>query len=520
MATNAFFEVLVTTTAALEPGEMIRSKYRVDRVLGEGGMGWVIAAEHVGLGQQVAIKILREELRSNPELVERFSREARAASRLESDHVCRVLDVDALDDGTPFMVLEYLEGSDLSCVLDGGEPLPLAVAAAWTLEACEAVAEAHALGIVHRDIKPANLFIARRPNGKTRVKVLDFGISKMETAVGASVTSTSNVMGSAHYMSPEQMLASRDVDARADIWALGITLYELTTATLPFPGESVTQVAALVMTTVPQPPSALRPELPAGFDEIVMRCLAPEREDRFESVAELAAALAPFAATDAAEGADPAHDPYAGLPQALAARFLSTEVRARSGAPPPYASRPHASGSKPHVSHSQRPKPLAPRAIEDASSTMGALASGSVRAPARTSTAPALLGGVLVVAAIAAAVLFGMRKQPVATGATPSSEPTTVSAAAAPQGARAEVPPAATSAMPEAPAPTAPSSASARARPLPRPRAATPPAAATPAAAAPAAAAPAAAPSVPAKNCNPPFTINPDGTRHAKPECL
>jgi eukaryotic-like serine/threonine-protein kinase len=277
-------------------GRVIKEKYRIDRVLGEGGMGVVVAAHHVALDQRVAIKFLLPEMLTHREIVERFAREARAASKIQSDHVARVTDVDTLEDGTPFMVMEYLEGSDLSSVRREGRPLPVAVAVAYLLQACEAIGEAHRMGIVHRDIKPANLFLARRSGARTRIKVLDFGISKMNVPGGADVgvTRTGFIMGSAEYMSPEQMMSARDVDARCDIWALGVTLYELLTAQAPFQGESVTQLAILVTSHVPPPPSALRGDVPPGLDAVVMRCLEKDRARRYASADELAAALAPF----------------------------------------------------------------------------------------------------------------------------------------------------------------------------------------------------------------------------------
>src|SRR5579863_4845167 len=196
----------------VQPGDVVCGKYRVERVLGQGGMGLVVSAWHLKLEQRVAIKLLLPEWLAYPELVERFLREARAASRIESDHVARVLDVDALPDGAPFMVMEHLEGTDLSAVRAGGTPLPPERAVAYVIEACKAVAEAHRLGIVHRDLKPANLFLARRRDGSTRVKVLDFGISKVTAPPGQAevgMTKTSVIMGSAEYMSPEQMISAR-----------------------------------------------------------------------------------------------------------------------------------------------------------------------------------------------------------------------------------------------------------------------------------------------------------------------
>jgi serine/threonine-protein kinase len=266
-------------------------------------MGIVVAAIHLGLDQRVALKILRPELRRMPEVVERFQREARAASKIEGAHVAKVLDVGALDDGTPFMVMEHLEGSDLSSVRRNGRPVPPALAASYLIEACEAIEEAHGLGIIHRDIKPANLFLARKRSGKMEVKVLDFGISKLggPGEPDSGLTGTAVAMGSAEYMSPEQMLSARDVDLRADIWSLGACLYELCTARGPFVGASLGDTCAKVIHGAPAPPRSVAPQIPPGLEAIILRCLDKDRTKRFGSAAELAAALAPFATRAADE---------------------------------------------------------------------------------------------------------------------------------------------------------------------------------------------------------------------------
>ncbi len=287
----------------LQPGTVLQDKYRVEHVLGEGGMGIVVAAIHLGLDQRVALKILRPELRRMPEVVERFQREARAASKIEGAHVAKVLDVGALDDGTPFMVMEHLEGNDLSAVRRNGRPLPPALVASYLIEACEAIGEAHGLGIIHRDIKPANLFLARKRSGKTEIKVLDFGISKLggPGEPDAGLTGSAVAMGSAEYMSPEQMLSARDVDLRADIWSIGVCLYELCTARGPFSGASLGDTCAQVIHGTPAPPRNFAPQMPPAFEAIILRCLDKDRTKRFASAADLAAALMPFTARPAEE---------------------------------------------------------------------------------------------------------------------------------------------------------------------------------------------------------------------------
>jgi len=281
-------------TTELEPGSLLRGKYRVVRLLGQGGMGRVIEAQHLDLDRRVAVKVLHPELRSNSDLVDRFLREGRAAAKIEGEHVARVLDVDRLDDGTPFLVMEFLEGHDLSAVRRSRSPLPIADAIEYVLQACTAIKEAHERGIIHRDIKPANLFLTHSRLGAPCVKVLDFGISKVSGPLDGSepsLTKTSLVMGSAEFMSPEQMLSTRNVDVRTDIWALGVVLYELLTALPPFVGENMTQVCAMVMSQSPPTPRSLRPEVSEQLECVVLRCLEKDRTARFPTVAALVSAL-------------------------------------------------------------------------------------------------------------------------------------------------------------------------------------------------------------------------------------
>ncbi len=280
----------------VQVGVVLKGKYRIDRELGAGGMGYVLAALHLDLHERVAIKFLLPEIAGNAEVVERFLREARAALRIQGEHVARVMDIDRLDDGTPFIVMEYLEGHDLSRVRQSRTPLPIGHAVDYVVQACAALAEAHRLGIVHRDLKPANLFLTRRRDGSACVKVLDFGISKLGMDGDASVTKTNSVMGTAEYMSPEQMRSSRDVDGRADLWALGVVLYELCTAQVPFPGETITQVCARVFTELPIAPRVCRPDLPEELEAAILRCLEKNRDRRFANVEELVRAIAPFGA--------------------------------------------------------------------------------------------------------------------------------------------------------------------------------------------------------------------------------
>lgn len=280
----------------ISPGTVLADKYRVEKVLGVGGMGMVVAAHHMHLDERVAIKLLLPEMLSNADAVVRFAREARAAIKIKNEHVVRVMDVCTLPTGAPMMVMEYLDGDDLSALIQRHGCLPLPQVAEFVLQACEAIAEAHSLGIVHRDLKPGNLFITHRNDGSPCVKVLDFGISKVTTpGRGFDMTSTQSVMGSPLYMSPEQMSSSKHVDARTDIWAIGIILHEALTGKPPFEGESITQLVASVLTTSPAPAHTLRPDLPPGVDPVILRCLEKDPNQRFRSVRELADALAPFA---------------------------------------------------------------------------------------------------------------------------------------------------------------------------------------------------------------------------------
>ena len=227
------------------PGDVVLGKYRVERVLGVGGMGCVVAAQHTTLDQLVAIKFLLAKAAKNPQNVQRFTREAQAAARIRSDHVAKVSDIGALPDGSPYMVMEYLEGEDLADRLTRGGALGVPQAVHFVLQACEALAEAHRAGIVHRDLKPANLFVTQLPAGGQRIKVLDFGISKIEVEPGKgdNLTKTSTLMGSPLYRSPEQMMSAKDADARADIWALGVILYELVAGSPPFLGATLPEIA-------------------------------------------------------------------------------------------------------------------------------------------------------------------------------------------------------------------------------------------------------------------------------------
>lgn len=292
-------EAMSTRSMPFPPGSVVAGKYRVERLLGEGGMGWVVQAIHLQLDQRVALKFMHaSSANESPEAVARFLREARAAARIQSEHVARVSDVGTLETGAPYLVMEYLEGQDLDSLLRARSSLPVDEALAYALQACEGLAEAHAAGIVHRDLKPANLFLARKSDDSVRVKLLDFGISKLTPTAGRTSdgarTGTQNLMGSPLYMAPEQMRSSKSVDRRADIWSMGVILYEMLSGRSPFSGETLPEICARILADPPPTLLAGTWAIPAELEAVVFRCLEKEPERRFPDVAALARALAAF----------------------------------------------------------------------------------------------------------------------------------------------------------------------------------------------------------------------------------
>ncbi|APR82035.1 Serine/threonine-protein kinase pkn3 [Minicystis rosea] len=276
-------------------GQTIAGKYRVEKILGKGGMGVVLGARHLGLDEPVAIKVLKPAMMEVAGMVTRFLREARLASKIKSEHVARVTDVDTLDDGVPYMVMERLEGIDFSELKRQKGRFEVSEAVGYVLEVCEAIAEAHALGIVHRDLKPGNLFLHERRDGRRVVKVLDFGISKVDAPDEQDTTKTGQLMGSPKYMSPEQMTSMRDVDGRTDLWSLGAILFELVCGRPPFVAETTPHICAKVLNEDPPLPCSLRPDLPDEIEHVLLRCLEKEPDRRFADVASLVAALEPYA---------------------------------------------------------------------------------------------------------------------------------------------------------------------------------------------------------------------------------
>jgi eukaryotic-like serine/threonine-protein kinase len=291
--------------AGIQEGDVLDGKYRVERLLGIGGMGVVVAARHIQLDEKVALKILRPEALGDADAIARFALEARAAVKIKSEHVARVTDVGTLPSGAPYIVMEYLDGGDLDAWIEQRGPLAIEQAAEFILQACVAVADLHALGIVHRDLKPANLFCVQRTDRQLSIKLLDFGVSRFAprggslsgrtTVKGLGFPQASSLIGSPLYMSPEQMKTSGEVDARADIWALGIILFELLTGRVPYSAETMTELAIKIATEPTPSLRGLRPEVPPELDAIIGKCLEKDRRQRYGNVAEFAFALLPFA---------------------------------------------------------------------------------------------------------------------------------------------------------------------------------------------------------------------------------
>ncbi len=285
-------------SVGLNEGDVIDGRYRVEKLLGKGGMGAVYAARHLQLCQRVAIKVLLPEMLAYPEVVERFARESRASVQIKSEHVARVFDVGTLPTGSPYIVMEYLEGTDLADREPGDKPMPVELAVDFLLQACEAIAEAHHLGIIHRDLKPENLFCVKRPDGGLSIKVLDFGVSKMGldlAGAGAQKLTGLGILGTPLYASPEQLAFAGGVDARSDIWALGVVLYTLLTRRVPFRNQAAIMLYGKSQGEEPTALQSHRPDVPPGLQKVVEKCLGRTPDLRYANVAELAEALLPFA---------------------------------------------------------------------------------------------------------------------------------------------------------------------------------------------------------------------------------
>ncbi len=271
-------------------GQVFLGKYRVDAIIGQGGMGVVAECTHLALNERVAIKMLRQDVLLDQDAVQRFIREAQAAVKLKSEYVARVSDVGTFENGVPYMVMEFLEGHDLGQLLEQRGVFAVPWAAELMLQTAEALAEAHALGIVHRDVKPTNLFVTWRPDGTALVKVLDFGISKSPMGSDMQLTQTQSLLGTPAYMSPEQMRSARLVDSRSDIWSLGTVFYELLEGRRPFEAESFSEMCVKVAVDAPAP----MVNTPPALQQVILKCLAKTPEQRYPNMGELGRDLIPF----------------------------------------------------------------------------------------------------------------------------------------------------------------------------------------------------------------------------------
>ena len=513
----------MSADAGVREGDIIAGKYRIDRVLGAGAMGIVVAAHHLKLDERVAIKFLQPEALANAEAVARFEREARAAVRIKSEHVARVLDVGTFDNGAPYMVMEYLEGGDLAAWLQHRGRLPVEQAVEFVLQALEAIAEAHGLGIVHRDLKPANLFVVRRADGLDAVKVLDFGISKLSLTGEASfvasdaaglspeqaemreghprsesmsMTRTAMAMGSPYYMSPEQIQSARDVDARTDIWAIGITLWELLTGKVPFGAATIPELCTRICTATLPPLRERWPDAPPGLEQVIARCLEKDRCKRYANVAQLATALGEF-----------------GPPRARSSvERIGRTISARGGARDALDVPP--SSDMTHGAH------------ETASlSPLGRTASGAKNRKAKAGTIAAAAALIVVGAALALSI---WSREPSAEGLMPSMSAASVGALGVREGelpgadagvGTLEHAPESSAVVVEQPSASS-RSAGAPSSPLLLPSAPSPSAAKRRSvSSAPVKPSGAASVKQQGSNCDPPFTFDEKGRKHFKPEC-
>lgn len=395
-------------------GDVLATKYRVEKILGIGGMGMVVAATHLELDQRVALKFMLPDAMRSDQAMDRFLREAKAAVKLRSEHVCRVLDVGRLETGAPYIVMEYMEGQDFADTIQQRGRLSASDAVDYVMQALEGLAEAHVNNIVHRDLKPGNLFVTSDNEGLPLVKVLDFGISK--SSVAGSATRTGEIMGSPSYMSPEQMTSSKNVDARADIWAMGVILYQALTASLPFDGDTLPALCMSVMTNQPPPIAVHRPDVPPGLAAAIMRCMEKNPDARYRDVAELAAAIAPF-----------------GSESAPASAVRVARVLRRSGASPAASNSGMPATIVASGAHALTPAPGA------RVTTLQGSAGAVVTTAAPTSPSPTKLAffgiGAAAIAGVVVVMIFGGSRGSSGDGApsvTPSSQPEVASEPATP----------------------------------------------------------------------------------------
>jgi serine/threonine-protein kinase len=435
-----------TAKTALAPGDVLGGKFRVERVVGRGGMGVVVEATNVQLDQKVALKLLATPS-EDPAAVERFNREARAAARLRSEHVARVYDVGKDTLHGPFIVMEMLEGKTLADVLTSTGRVALHRAVEYIIDACEGLAEAHSRGIVHQDVKPANLFLVTGPDGRPSVKLLDFGIATIRSKEReADPKSSHPSLGTPAYLSPEQLRNSQLVDHRADIWSLGCVLYELLVGDRPFRAKRFTELVTKILETDPEPfPADL--ELPAPLAAIILRCLARDPAARYTSSAALALALLPYARPRAhlAAARAVAHvtksglDPELQMPESMppapsseAEHDFPKSEQLRAPAVPRFSDEPGSAVSKP-ASESPRSRKVPAGLVAIALVVFGIAAFLTFHSDKPSSTAP-----------LTTAIDSGAPSIATASASAPGPEPATTKASEPPVNSATATPSAAT----------------------------------------------------------------------------
>jgi serine/threonine protein kinase len=470
-----------------QPGDLINGKYRLIRLIGDGGMGSVFEARHEYLGTVVALKFLHSELASKPGLVARFLREARLSASIKSDHIARVTDVDQASDGAAYLVMELLEGQSLRALLDREGRLPPHVALDYTLQMLDGLEAAHAIGVVHRDLKPDNVFIVSTAKGPL-VKLLDFGIAKLRSSkelLGA-LTRPGVMMGTPEYMAPEQAYAADSVDVRADVYSVGAMLYEMLAGTRAAEGDDPLEIAAFIMAQKVPRLSQVDRTIPERLSEVVHRAMAPMPADRFTTVSELRAALTPLSGSNAS-GRPPATSQERGVPATLPPETGERAQRTPSGAPAQTTRARTQAGDIPRVAHGATPN-YTPPAYALPPPPGNAPVPG-IPAPAGYANLPAVPGAAtkrprrfsvwlligtsmvaigIVAGAIAMGELEGPTTRPTATAAptavpsTPVAQPAATPTSATPTA----LPPIGTPVQPPA---TAPPSPTTKTPPKPRP---------------------------------------------------